>query len=135
MEDALNHPTTDNNPAYACSTERIAMLFGIPEDKIYQYAQAGMLPHLDDGKHDCVWLLNLAIGQQIVDGQRVSPSVTATVVLGWLDSIGQDLDTDDVRAFIEVFERNGFTRGHFNAALDEALAYCDSSTVQTSQHQ
>jgi len=66
-----------------------------------------MLPRLADGKHDCAWLLNLAIGQQITDCQQTSLSVTAIVVLGWLDSVGDDLE-EEVRAFIAVFERNGF---------------------------
>src|SRR5438105_2817691 len=109
MHDAKNHAMNAPSPAYACTAERIALLFGIPEQKVDLYAREGMLPRLADGKHDCVWLLNLAIGQQITDGQKASLPVTATVVLGWLDSIGDDLEEDDVRAFIAVFERNGFT--------------------------
>ncbi|MFM0471303.1 hypothetical protein [Paraburkholderia strydomiana] len=126
MHDTTNRARNDHSPAYACTAERIAMLFGIPEQKIESYAQEGMLPRLADGKHDCVWLLNLAIGQQITDGQQTSLSVTATVVLGWLDSVGDDLGEEDVRAFIAVFERNGFNRSEFSSALDAALSFCDS---------
>ncbi|MDR6474434.1 hypothetical protein ABIE53_001675 [Burkholderia sp. OAS925] len=126
MHDATNHAMNDHSPAYACTAERMAMLFGIPAQNVELYARNGMLPSLADGKHDCVWLLNLAIGQQITAGQNASLPVTATVVLGWLDSIGDDLEDDDVRAFIAVFERNGFTRSDFNSALDAALYFCDS---------
>ncbi|CAE6852550.1 hypothetical protein [Paraburkholderia aspalathi] len=126
LKNATSHAIAGNNPAYACTAERMAVLFGISEEKIRSYARAGMLPRLADGKHDCVWLLNLAIGQQIADGQQVSLTVPATVVLGWLDSIGDDLENEDVRAFIAVFKRNGFTHSDFQSALDAALHFCDS---------
>ncbi|WEY37780.1 hypothetical protein [Paraburkholderia sp. SUR17] len=112
-------------PAYACTAERIAKLFGIPEPVLHLYADNDMLPRLTGNRFDCVWLLNLAVGQQIAGSRRRVLPATAAVVLGWLDTVGDDLEADDVRAFLAVFERNGYTRRDFNMALDEALAFCD----------
>ncbi|KVA11927.1 hypothetical protein WI41_07540 [Burkholderia latens] len=124
-----NQSVDEIHPHYSFTAERIAELFGIPVKAIYLYADQGMLPRLAGNRFDAVWLLNLASGQRMALGELASLSVPATVALGWLHCIGDDLATDDVHAFAGVFERNGFNRPAFDAALDEALAFCDTKAI------
>jgi hypothetical protein len=112
-------------PVYACTASRIAELFGFAESTIHLYAKDGALPTLAGNRYDYVWLWNLAIGQKIATGRGVCLSASATVAVGWLHSVGEDIETEDVRAFVGVFERNGFTFEDFDAALDVALAFFD----------
>jgi hypothetical protein len=132
MENAAKQTTSEEIPAYACTAARLASLFGGTESAIHLYADEGLLPRLPHDRYDCVWLLNLAIGQKIIAGTQAALSVKATVTLGWIESMGDNLDSSEDRdAFIAVFERNGLTRDDFYAAIDEALAFCDA---QASPH-
>lgn len=127
MKTQANQTIREEIPAYACTAARLASLFGIAESAIHLYAAEGMLPRLAHDRYDGVWLLNLAIGQKIIAGTQASVSVQATVTLGWIESMGDDLDSSEDRdAFIAVFERNGFTRDDFLAALDEVMVFCDA---------
>lgn len=129
MENAAKQDHPEEFPAYSCTAERIAGLFGIPVKAIHLYANQGMLPRLAGNRYDAVWLFNLASGQRIALGELAALSVPATVALGWLHCIGEDMETDDVHAFASMFERNGFSRPAFDAALDEALAFCDTKAI------
>ena len=126
MEKAANQIINDETPAYACTTARLASLFGVAESAIRLYAAEGMLPRLPHDRYDGVWLLNLARGQHITADTHASLSLTATVMAGWMESIGELLDSEDMAFFAIVFERNGFSRSDFAAAIDEALAFFDA---------
>ncbi|WP_175949659.1 hypothetical protein [Burkholderia vietnamiensis] len=129
MKNAAKQGHPEEFPTYSFTAERIAEMFGIPVTAIHLYADQGMLPRLAGNRFDAVWLLNLASGQRMALGELASLSVPATVALGWLHCIGEDMEADDVHAFAGVFERNGFSRPAFDAALDEALAFCDTKAV------
>ncbi|RAS21510.1 hypothetical protein [Paraburkholderia bryophila] len=127
MRTAANQTIGEVFPTYAFTVPRLAALLGIEDSAIHLYAAEGMLPRLADDRYDGVWLLYLSIGQKVVARTQASLSVKATVALGWVESLGDDLQSaKDRDAFIAVFERNGFTRDDHLAAVDEMLAFCDA---------
>ncbi|WP_175946572.1 hypothetical protein [Burkholderia pyrrocinia] len=126
MKISQNQAVSKNHPHYTLPAAGIAELFGMSEASVHLYASSGLLPRHADDRFDTVWLLNLALGQQVTARYRQSLPVAETVVVGWLFSVGDDLEKDDVRAFGRVFQRNGFTRQQFVGALDEALAFYDT---------
>jgi hypothetical protein len=130
METAANQATSEELPACACTAAQLDSLFNVAESAIRLHAAEGMLPRLPRDRLDCVWLLNLASGQRITADTNASLSLTATVMVGWLYSIGELLDSKFMAFFAIVFERNGFSRNDFDAAVDEALAFFDAEAVR-----
>lgn len=126
MKTHSNQSVGKEPPHYTLPAAGIAELFGMPESAVHLYASRGLLPRHAGDRFDTVWLLKLALGQQIVARYEQYLPVAETVVVGWLFSVGDDLEKYDVRAFGRVFERNGFTRQQFVRALDDALAFYDT---------
>lgn len=106
--------------AHLMTATELAAIFELTPRRIGQYRDDRMLPAIERGKFDAVWLVYLRKGEERAEGLRNRPSRDTLVALGWLAGVKDKPSDDDLAAFPALFERNGLTRDAALLAIGRA---------------
>ncbi|EHP42305.1 hypothetical protein OR16_15289 [Cupriavidus basilensis OR16] len=106
---------------FAMTAPEIGAILGITARRVTQYRDDKLLPAVERGKFDPVFLLYLRKGEQRADGLRRRPDRDTLLALGWLGGVHDKPSDEDLAAFGTVFERNGLTRDAALVAIGRAM--------------
>src|SRR5690606_29781144 len=103
------------------SAPEIGAMLGITARRVRQYVDDGLLPTIERGRFDMVFLMYLRSGEQRTRNASKRPGRDTLVALGWLPGVGDTPTNEDLTAFAQIFARNGLTRDAAFMAVGRAM--------------
>lgn len=89
------------------SADEIGRVLGISGRHVRRYAEQGLLPTIQPGRHDIAWMASLRVGEEVARKLNLDRLDGVT-----LAALGRDRSwsTGDTALFVAMAERNGLAR-------------------------